>query len=166
MSPPPLPGLSPPPPLEAGRRGLKNFQQEASAAIDMKAKSDAGTGAAADSAQQTTYFRSETPSEVAGFDGRTALAVAEGALERAMSGQEPVTASHFHNILGALAQIAHEVCLICLHVSVPVAVAVSVSVVGSAPPLSIRIYIYTHIHIHTHKFIHDSYIHTRVYIYT
>lgn len=113
MSPPPLPGLSPPPPLEAGRKSLQKFQQGASAVSEAnsKPKSATSAGQSADAAPQTNYFRSETPSEMAaGLDGRTALAVAETALERAMSGREPVTASHFHNILGALAQVAHEVC--------------------------------------------------------
>ena len=113
MSPPPLPGLSPPPPLEAGRKSLQKFQQGASAVSEAnsKPKSATSAGQSGDAAPQTNYFRSETPSEMAaGLDGRTALAVAETALERALSGREPVTASHFHKILAALAQVAHEVC--------------------------------------------------------
>jgi len=57
------------------------------------------------------YYQSEMVSDIASLDGRTAVGLAEAALQRAISGREPVTAGHFHSLLGALVHVAHQVCV-------------------------------------------------------
>jgi len=106
LSPPPLPGLTPPPALDADRRSSSRRQlQIASPVVSRESPKPPDSPVAGDSMSQP---RSATPSEIASVDGHAAVCEAEAALERALSGQEPVTAGHFHSLLAALVHVAQQ----------------------------------------------------------
>jgi len=102
MSPPPLPGLTPPPALDAGGRSRHSFQMDSLVVSSPKPLDSPAAG------DPMSEQQSATPSDIASVDGRTALSEAEAALERAILGKEPVTAGHFHGLLAALVHVAQQ----------------------------------------------------------
>ena len=113
-SPPPLPGLTPPPTLDDSGRGnryLNGLQSSATATRSVlqspKSPTAFDTPIKASSAPGT-YLRSEALSYLPEDASLVAFREAEASLNRSLAGQEPLTPGHYHDLLSALVHVAHQ----------------------------------------------------------